>query len=347
MIENELQMVEHMDTKPRNERAPVYFVPQSDGTDLVVIRNSKVGSCPREIWAYWRGIEPAQVGHVSNEPPAVLEEGHLHEAAVKAKLQKQGWKLDGFEEEFCLMVGQGIAIIGHADMGTAICPETGTNYVGEIKSTGVKGAEKFIESGWDAFPSYPVQLSVAMLAMGKPGILWMKNRDNGVIYGPYIFETPPVSKVEIMRKVLAIKSCVDSGSPPPCGKWRRTTGVWCKFSQLHDEEKDPDEIRLERPDMEQLAREYVELGKTNRILEEDENGNRVTQKSRRDEIRDIFEHELSEYGGNVLVCGSVTFKQGKSSMVFDEQRLKLEEPEIWKRYCTKEKAGSFRASQSK
>lgn len=347
MSEN-FDVIKHLGDKPRNEKPPVYY---SEELGRTVIRNSKVGACPREIWAYWKGMESAspgfsvrsntEDGSIQSDP---MEEGHLHEAAIKAKLIQRGWKLDGFESEFILNIGPDCCVVGHADMGSAICPETGIDYIGEIKTMGKDAMADFIENGWDRFPTYPVQLSVAMIATGKPGIIWIKNRDNGRILAPIIFNDPPVSRVEIMRKVMLIRACVNSDQMPSCGVWRKNS-PWCRFTQLHNDDQNDLSDAVVRPDLESLILEYQELGKTNRTIGEDEDGNEIKQKSRREELKDLILEAMN--GSRRLVAGSVGINIGDTKLGFDENAFKLEHPELWQKYRTKEKAGSFRVIKIK
>ena len=343
--------VKHLVEKPRNEKAPVYF---DIGLNKTVIRNSKIGACPREIWAYWKNMEPASsfaprglpnedeaTGMIQSDP---MEEGHLHEAAIKQKLMEKGWVLSGFEDEFFLDVGADCRIIGHADMISAICPDTGVDYIGEIKTMGKDAMADFIENGWDKFPTYPVQISVAMIATRKPGIIWIKNRDNGRILAPIIFTEPPVSRVEILRKVMLIRACVMSDQMPLCGAWRKNS-PWCKFTQLHDEQQELLVDAVVRPDLEALVLEYQQLGRTNKEIGEDENGNVIKEKSRRDELREMIVQAMGE--AKRLVAGAVGISIGESKFSFNEAEFKLENPELWKKYQTKEKAGSFRVIKIK
>lgn len=343
--------IKHLVEKPRNEKAPVYFDSLLNKT---VIRNSKIGACPREIWAYWKNMEPASsfaprglpnedeaTGMIQSDP---MEEGHLHEAAIKQKLMEKGWVLSGFEDEFFLDVGADCRIIGHADMISAICPDTGVDYIGEIKTMGKDAMADFIENGWDKFPTYPVQISVAMIATRKPGIIWIKNRDNGRILAPIIFTEPPVSRVEILRKVMLIRACVMSDQMPLCGAWRKNS-PWCKFTQLHDEQQELLVDAVVRPDLEALVLEYQQLGRTNKEIGEDENGNVIKEKSRRDELREMIVQAMGE--AKRLVAGAVGISIGESKFSFNEAEFKLENPELWKKYQTKEKAGSFRVIKIK
>lgn len=344
--------IEHLESKPQNQSAPVYPL-----NGFTIIRNSKVGACPREIWAYWLGMEPAgngynsqridqgeeaEVGAIDSDPAS---EGHFHEAIIKQQLIQAGWKLDGYEFEFSFQIGADCKVIGHTDMATAIDPATGIDYVGEVKTMGKDKFAEFLDEGWSAFPNYPVQLSIAMLALGKPGIVWIKNRDSGKILKPIRFDVPPVSRVEILRKVLNIRSCVLSGSMPPCGAWRKTTGVWCRFSQLHKDEAEVDAEAVVRPDLEEVLREYKSLGGTNPVVGSDGEGGEVKAKTLRQNLLDL----LTEAMGNsrTLIAGGLQLKKSPDGKKFDEKTFQSECPELWKKYCTKTTKGALRVSEVK
>lgn len=335
--------------KSYNQKPPVYVDPVDGRT---VIRNSKVGACPREIWAYWKGMEPEKMewagkqvepGEINSDP---MLEGHLHEAHVKQLLIEAGWKLDGFELEYTLLIGD-CKIVGHADMGTAIDPQTGINYLGEVKSMGKDKFAEFIEDGWDLFPTYPVQLSVGMIATGKPGIVWVKNRDNGLILPPFIFHEPPVSRGEIMRKVLMIREMVKQDRMPLCGAWRKTSGVWCKFSQLHDqEEQETVAQEILDPVLVEQFLEYNKLGTTRKVWQVVD-GKEVTEATRRAELRKVIDEQLKTLKTREIHAGGKCFKLGEDKLVFDEEKFKQDHPALWLKFRNKESKGQLRVTDLK
>lgn len=344
-------VIAHLD-KAYNEK-PMVYRDEADGR--IVIRNSKIGTCPRELWAAWKGMEPAkeqtfraseeESDDINSDPAA---EGHVHEAHVKKLLEDKGWKLSGFEHEFVLLIGD-CKVVGHADMGSAICPRTGIDYFGEVKSMGKQNFLDFLDDGWDLFPTYPVQLSVGMIATGKPGIVWVKCRDNGRILPPFIFTEPPVSRVEIMRKVLQIKAAVDSDIMPQCGLWRKTNS-WCRYTQLHDEQDLVPADQVEVPELERVLRLYKKLGSTTQVFIDPDTKQPVknakdklyTETAYRAELRKQIDAKLKDLNTSSIKAGEFRAVQSVGGVGFDEEEFKLAHPELWLKFKTKQKNGQLR-----
>lgn len=345
--------ISHLD-KPHNEKPMVYKDPVDNRW---VIRNSKIGTCPRELWAAWKGMEPAQEGQrygvvaeldpndINSDP---MKEGHLHEAHMKQLLQEKGWQLSGFEEEFVLLIGD-CKVVGHADVAKAVCPVTGIEYFGEMKSMGKQAFIDFLDKGWDMFPTYLVQLSTGMIATGLPGIVWVKCRDNGRILPPFMFFEPPVSRTYIMKKVLAIKAAVESDQMPLCGVWRETNS-WCKYTQLHDEQDLAPEGQVDVPELAAVLELYKRLGATTQIFIDPQTkqpeigpkGKPLTETAKRKQLREVIEQNLAKLNTKAILAGEHRAIVGEEKMSFDEAKLKLEHPEIWMKFRTKPKAGTLR-----
>lgn len=342
-----MESLENYQNKQRTETAPVYFL--DDG--WTVIRNSKIGSCPRQIWAHWKGIEPRkagyheigekEVGEFNSNP---FEEGHLHEAHIQHSMIQAGWKLDLLEAEFELVVGPRVKVIGHMDMGSAIDPATGIDYVAEIKTMNRDGFAKFVEHGLEVFPSYAIQLSTTMIAMRKPGLLIVKNRDSGNIIRQ-IFDEPPVDMGAIVKRVVAIKRAVEEDRMPPCSSYRNHMGGWCEFQQLHNDDPPTEKVVVEIPEMADLLKEYQQLGSTVRDMEVD--GEVVREKDRRSELLEAIKQVMKDRGAGILIAGGLKITEGDSKKVFDEEQFKVDHPELWRKYRTKDRAGSFRVSKYK
>lgn len=346
--------IQHLE-KSYNEKPMVYF-DQADSR--WVIRNSKIGTCPRELWAAWKGMEPAKdQGWVAADLPEVdpnqinsnpMLEGHLHEAHVKQLLIEKGWKLDGFELEFVLLIGD-CKVVGHADMGSAICPITGIDYFGEVKSMGKFAFEQFLVDGWDMYPTYMVQLSTGMIATGKPGCVWVKCRDSGRILPPFIFTEPPVSRTYIMKKVLQIKQAVESDVMPLCGAWRKTNG-FCKYTQLHDQEDFAPADRVNLPDLEYTLQLYKQLGQTTQIFqdpvtkqpEKNAKGKLLTETAKRKQLREVIDKALADRNTTSILAGKFTAIQTPGKLGFDEAKFKEEHPALWLSYKTKQGSGQLR-----
>lgn len=336
--------------KQRTETAPVYWIKDADGNEWTVIRNSKIGGCPREIWAHWKGMEPSrtrevierELGEFDSDP---MEEGHLHEAHIQRLMVGAGWILDGFEQEFSACVGRRVMVVGHADMGRAIDPRTGVDYCGEIKTMGREAFGNFLDKGLEAYPNYAIQFSMMMYALGKPGMLIVKNRDNGKILSPMFYHEPPVPISDIIKRVALIMKCVESDQMPPCSSFRNVLGNWCNFQQLHEDDPPEERVVVERPDLCSILEEYQALGSTKKEVEI--GGEIVSGKDRRSELLEIIKAAMSESGAKVLVAGGLKITEGEPKKVFDEDAFKMAHPELWKKFRTKDQRGAFRVSKSK
>lgn len=351
--------ISHLD-KSYNEKAMVY----KDETDQRwVIRNSKIGTCPRELWAAWKGMEPAKEDYkakidLAADPDQIdsdpAKEGHLHEAHVKSLLEEKGWILSGFEYEFVLIIGD-CKIVGHADMGSAIDPRTGIDYFGEVKSMGKEQFSDFLDKGWELYPTYTTQLSVGMLATGKPGIVWVKCRDNGKILPPFIFNEPPVSRVEIMRKVVLLKRMVELDQMPLCGAFRKTSGVWCKYTQLHDEEDLAPVDQVCVPDLADVLREYKQLGSTTQIYIDPktkmgipgDKGKMLTETKVREQFKEQILKAFEENKTRTIIAGNLRAVKGEDGVTFNEEQFKADHPELYLKFKTKKTNGRLTVAEIK
>lgn len=283
--------------------------------NFLVIRNSKFGACPREIWAYGSGIEPSRE-QGGGEEGSVFEEGHLHEAAVKNYCrEKLGWVIENEEEEFNFRMGS-VIIRGHADIGRLFLPGDTREYCCEIKSFGAVSWEKFMTFGFDAYPGYLMQIAVMSHALGRPAVFIGKNRDNGKKTDPIIWDDPPISRGDIVRRAITIKNAIESGEMPDCGTARKHFSGWCLFGQLHKDEPIPQGAVI-RPDLEWVLEKYKTLKKVKANEEE------------RAEMLRMIERELPE-DGIPLICGGLKAIRA-SSMKLDRKKLANDYPEVYKK----------------
>lgn len=279
--------------------------------NFLVIRNSKFGACPREIWAYGSGVEPGR----EKQEGGVFREGHLHEADVKSQMREWGWVLENEEEEFNFRIGS-VIIRGHADVGLLRLPGDNRSYCCEIKSFGHDAWEKWQTFGFDAYPGYRFQISVMSHALGRPAVFLGKNRDNGRLTDPIIWDEPPISRLEIIKRALMIKNAIDGNNMPDCGSARKFFQGWCLFSQLHKDEPIPEGSVL-RPELEWVLTEYRDLkkGKEN--------------EERREELTRMISREMPGEVGVPLIAGQMkaVFTE---AMKLDRKKLANDFPEAFK-----------------
>lgn len=238
----------------------------------VVVRASALGKCVRALWASLEGIDPVDTPEYLSR---AAEEGNLHEEHIRTKLaHDHGRKIYGDQTELKLwIIPRKLVVIGHTDgfMEPKRFVEShndipsGLPDLIEIKTMSRAVFDKWMAKGWDSNPSYAWQISAYMLAARWPegikGTVYAaKRRDDGLIDERYLTE-PPISLKEIRAKMIALYKHWKLGEMPPCdipesNRWG------CPVFFLHDEDVVPEEQQVDAPDLDTLAAEYLELGKT-------------------------------------------------------------------------------------
>jgi hypothetical protein len=282
---------------------------------FIIIRNSKFGACPREIWAYASGIEPSREKNMSSDGN-VFEEGHLHEESVREYCRRKfGWEFGNQEEEFNFRVGN-VVIRGHADNGLLKIPDDSNEYCFEIKTFGHDAWEKWLTFGFDAYPGYLIQISVMAIALGRKPVFMGKNRDNGQKTEPIFWDEPPIPRVDIVKRAMAIRNAIEKKDMPDCGEARKFFQGWCLFGQLHKDEPIPRGSVI-RPDLEWVLAKLKTMKKIKANEEE------------REELMRIVERELPMDENTPLICGALKAVRS-SSMKIDRKKLANDFPDAYR-----------------
>ncbi len=226
--------------------------------NIMVVRASGLGSCVRALAAYGRYEEvvPLQRKEMLNR---TAQEGNLHEGTVIDHLRSEGYDIVESQGVVSLsVIKDRVEVRGHVD---GIEPDRS---VVEVKSMSKSRFDDWQRHGLDAFPKYQWQLSAYMYSvmemMGHNirAIYAVKRRDDGLI-DVKIIDSPPISYINIKKKLLDVWSHRKARTLPPCD----ITGneqFWCPFPFLHEEDvKDmelPEETNLA---IAELVLQYDEL----------------------------------------------------------------------------------------
>lgn len=225
-----------------SDRALAYY----DDDGAVTVRASAVGKCSRSLWAALEEIEPVAP---TERIDAILNEGHLHEQAVRELLESEGAVIDDQEEVTLWIIPGKLKVVGHVD-GRIV----NWQQVWENKALGKEGFKRWRNVGFDAYPDYPWQISVYMLAMDLPALYTVKCRDDGQM-DRMVIEQPPVSMKEIRAKLVGLYTAHKKGIMPPCDPER-----WmCSFYFLHDEIEEGETFELDDPYFESAASRLADV----------------------------------------------------------------------------------------
>lgn len=234
-----------------------------DDDGAVTIRASAIGKCSRALWAALNEIDSVAPNERIED---ILNEGHLHEQAVRELLESEGAVLSPQEEVTLWIIPDKLKIVGHVDGDI-----TNWNQVWEGKALGKEGFRRFVNVGFDAYPEYPWQISVYMIALDKPALYTVKSRDDGQIIRMVINE-PPISIEEISDKALGVLRAWENHEMPSCDPER----YLCSYYFLHDELEEDEPIQtVEDPYVEAAAGALAEIREQQKYL-----------KSKGDELRD-------------------------------------------------------------
>lgn len=259
---------------------------------VMVIRASALGKCSRALWAALNDVTPMAP---TERLDVILNEGHLHEQAVRELLESEGAEMSSQEKVELWIIPGKLKIVGHVD-GDVI----NWDQVWEGKALGKEGYRKFKNVGFDAYPDYAWQISMYMIALDKPALYTVKNRDDGEILR-LVIDTPPITLDEINAKCLALYTAFNNHEMPACDPER-----WmCSFFFLHDEQADDEPLTfVEDPYIEAVAGALAEVREHLKMLTEKEKelkedlkymapGTHVTD-SFEIEIKEVTTHRLDQ-----------------------------------------------------
>lgn len=288
-----------------SDRPLAYY--DTDGA--VTIRASGVGKCSRAIWASLQEITPIAP---TERLDSILSEGHLHEKAVREQLESEGAVFStgpDDQESITLWIIPGkLKVVGHLD-GII----TNWNQGWENKALGKEGFRRWRNVGFDAYPDYPWQLSVYMLATGLPFLYTVKCRDDGQL-DRTVFTEPPVSLKEIQAKLIGIYTAHKNQDMPACDPER-----WmCSWFFLHDEAKDSETFELEDPYYEATAGRLAEVREQIKFL---------------GKVEEELKGDLNKLAPGTHIAGGYEIEvTNVNSTRFDKDGAKQEDPDLIARH---------------
>lgn len=241
-------MSDTLDLEPENDSRPSTY---TEG-DTIVYRASSIGLCPNALALSRLGFAPSPRSEMLER---TAEEGDLHEAAVKKKLESFGLVISKEQEEVEVSVRKGAAPIivrAHLDAGHVVVPwgqakakELLHGYIGKMTDISpgpaileVKSMSKARFQAWNRkkwgdpqFDSYAWQAAVLMHATGKQLLYAVKCRDDGEMR-VYLVTTPPYSMGQIAQRILKVEKVVATGIvPQDCPGGER---FFCPFWGYHE-----------------------------------------------------------------------------------------------------------------
>lgn len=187
----------------------------------------------------------------------ILSEGHLYEQAVRELLESEGAVIEDQEQVTLWIIPGKLKVVGHVDGNIS-----NWGQVWENKALGKEGFKRWRNVGFDAYPEYPWQISVYMLALDMPALYTVKCRDDGQI-DRMVIQEPPVSLKEIRAKLLGVYTAHKSSQMPACDPER-----WlCSFYFLHDERQEKEEFELDDPYIESAASRLADVREQIKFLQ--------------------------------------------------------------------------------
>lgn len=227
-----------------------------DDDGALTIRASAIGKCSRALWAALQEIESVAP---TERLEAIFSEGHLHEAAVREVLESEGAEIDDQFEVTYWVIPEKLKIVGHLDGYIENWQQ-----IWEGKALGKEGFRRFQNVGFDAYPEYPWQISVYMMATRLPALYTIKNRDDGELIR-FVIDEHPISSTDIMAKAVGVYNAYNEQEMPDCDPER-----WmCSYYFLHDELEDDEQVQtVEDPYVEAVAGALTEVREQQKYLKE-------------------------------------------------------------------------------
>lgn len=194
-----------------------------------VYRASSLGGCSKAIIA-------ARLAYDPMDPPEsmgqVFAEGNLHESAVIEWLKGRGYKIQDEQLEVVIPCPLNCVIVGHVD---GIADWDISRGVLEVKSMSDNAFKTFQKMRWDTpglIQKYKWQISSYMISLGLPGLLVVKNRNNG---DTLILEIPKpfYDKSQLIARVVSLEIQARKGLPESCDN----PSYPCPFYYLHEEKE--------------------------------------------------------------------------------------------------------------
>lgn len=275
-----------------DDRASVY----TEGPNIIY-RASSFGHCIRSLVLARKGYDPMPY------PPgiqAVFAAGNDWEDRIIQHLRQPEipgeslcfWSLMGFQREYDLELLPNRTIRVHID---ALGKKFATSpidsdikpqhlYVHEYKSFGPDLMKRWLHSGLDEMPAYQYQLSIEMIATGLPGLMVVADKEESEkqqkdVLTYEVYETPPIQKGQLVRRLLAIDKAVKSDVLPDCPADVETG--FCPWYKYHDDTATRIQGEIDNQ-LSDFVRRYRVLGKDLYLL-----------KKEQDDIKEMLRKVLS------------------------------------------------------
>lgn len=314
--------------------------------EKIVIRASSIGSCTRRLIGQGLGMDgeapPAKIVGKWNESAALedavlaagkkaIEEGtrcrykrlEVTELTAPGGIASPMRPYQG-QWEFDWEIGERAVLRGHLDELVSIYEQERGGYLGkafiEAKAFGDSYWEKWLKSGWDAFPGYAWQFSACSHALGLPGWMVVAHKIDGEIAEVDVRWVEqgdtPVRRGQLMARVVGVAGAVARGEmPDACDQKDWPCPLWYLHEDVQEEL-----VEVEDPAIVEVAREYLGL-----------KDDAAKIKSRMDEIRGLLFEELEKGvkynagGVRVLLSEAVMEEQTRTVKAHTRKTLKVEE----------------------
>lgn len=213
-----------------DDRPPVY---EEDGR--VIYRASAIGGCTKMLAAIRMGYSMSDTPERMRE---VFEAGNEAESRTIIELKNKGWEIGHQQEQVELQLTPRLVVRAHLDARAIDTPIEIKSTVGEIS-----------DALWER---YLWQFSVIMCATGKDLILVTWDRDERRITKTEIFKDLPLSRAQILQKVLEVERVAGLGVLPEVCDHPMYP---CPVFRLHEDQL-PLPLQIDDEEVDRYAREY-------------------------------------------------------------------------------------------
>ena len=174
-------------------------------------------------------------------------------------MESEGAEIDDQYQVTHWVIPEKLKITGHLDGYI-----DNWSQIWEGKALGKEGFRRFQNVGFDAYPEYPWQISVYMLATDLPALYTIKNRDDGELVR-FVLDQPPISADDIATKAIGIYTAYNDQEMPVCDPER----YLCGYYFLHDELEDDEQVQtVEDPYIEAVAGALSEVREQAKYLKD-------------------------------------------------------------------------------
>ena len=263
--------------------------------NATIYRASSFGHCLRQHVLYSRGNDPmpwpkgilAAFEYGNQAEAKLVTYMRRPEMVVSGRIQDDPltyWSIFGEQREFDLELLPGRIIRCHVDaIGRKFNTRSDDNpesialgsmgdFVIEFKAFGDKLLQIWMDSGLSALDAYRHQVSIEMLCTGLPCLFVVldkdKSTDSDLVVYYEVIETPPISKPQLIQRLLQFEKYLKTETLPECGE--AINDGYCPYYKFHD----PDlraysatEILSADNQLSSFLQRYDVLGEDIRLLE--------------------------------------------------------------------------------